>query len=88
MSLKHAWHPPWQVEAAKGALWDAFAEVAIYMEILHVQVGAARRGLFQGKHRLHAWCWRGLLLSAAALSLCPLGKKPAEQVHAAAISLQ
>ena len=29
-----------QVEATKGALWDAYAEVAIYMEILHVQAGA------------------------------------------------
>ncbi|KAK9825358.1 hypothetical protein WJX81_003161 [Elliptochloris bilobata] len=34
----------WQVEAMKGALWDAYAEVAIYMEILQVQVGAPRPG--------------------------------------------
>ena len=29
-----------QVEATKGALWDAYAEVAIFMEILHVQARA------------------------------------------------
>ncbi|KAK9825364.1 hypothetical protein WJX81_004084 [Elliptochloris bilobata] len=30
----------WQVEATKGALWDAYAEVAVYMDALQVQVGA------------------------------------------------
>ncbi|KAK9834205.1 hypothetical protein WJX81_008121 [Elliptochloris bilobata] len=30
----------WQVEATKGALWDAYAEVAIHMEILQVQLVA------------------------------------------------
>ena len=31
--------PPYvQVEATKGALWDAFAETAIYMEILQLQI--------------------------------------------------
>ena len=46
--------PHWQVEATKGALWDAFAEMAIYMEVLRVQVGTASRGLFSGEHRLPA----------------------------------
>ena len=35
-----------QVEATKGALWDAYAETAIYMEITQVQVlkGAPAQG--------------------------------------------
>ena len=52
--LNHAQLPHGQVEATKGALWDAFAEVAIFMEILHVQVGMASRGLFSGAHHLSA----------------------------------
>lgn len=35
-----------QVEATKGALWDAYAETAIYMEITQVQV--SRSALAQG----------------------------------------
>ena len=30
-----------QVEATKGVLWDAFAETAVYMEILHVQTSSS-----------------------------------------------
>ena len=33
--------PVAQVEATKGALWDAFAETAIYIEILHVQTSSS-----------------------------------------------
>ncbi|KAK9818906.1 hypothetical protein WJX81_000729, partial [Elliptochloris bilobata] len=29
----------WKVQATVGALWDAFAEVAVYLEVLKVQVG-------------------------------------------------
>ena len=50
----HGQLPSSQVEATKGALWDAFAEMAIYMEVLHVQVGTASRGLFSGEHCLPA----------------------------------
>lgn len=33
--------PVAQVEATKGALWDAFAETAVYMEVLHVQTSSS-----------------------------------------------
>ena len=78
------------MEATKGALWDAYAEVAIYMEILYVQVGAARRGLFHGEHHLPARCWR-VALSAAGHSLRLLGyinPKIAEQVPASVVTPQ
>ena len=77
--LGYARLPPWQVEATKGALWDAFAEVAIYMEVLHVQAGTASRDLFSGKHRVPAWCCN--LFSAAADGPAPAARiTAAEQV--------
>ncbi|KAK9834170.1 hypothetical protein WJX81_004930 [Elliptochloris bilobata] len=39
----------WQVEAAKGALWDAYAEVAVYMEILQVQGSEPSPGRLNGE---------------------------------------
>ena len=48
-----------QVEATKGVLWDAFAETAVYMEILHVQTSLSDSGMQQftdilfGPARLH-----------------------------------
>ena len=41
-----------QVEATKGALWDAFAEVAVYMEVLRVRVGTAAPASAKGACRL------------------------------------
>ena len=45
-----------QVEATKGALWDAYAEVAIYMEILHVQASARRPAKAAGERTHSAVC--------------------------------
>ena len=45
-----------QVEATKGALWDAYAEVAIYMEILHVQVAVVKPAKAAGERSvLYVW---------------------------------
>ena len=46
--------PVVQVEATKGALWDAFAETAIFMEILHVQTSSSdsAKGEQQLTHRM------------------------------------
>ena len=41
-----------QVEATKGALWDAFAEVAVYMEVLRVRVGTAAPASAKGARLL------------------------------------
>lgn len=41
-----------QVEATKGALWDAFAEVAVYMEVLRVRVGTAAPASAKGERLL------------------------------------
>lgn len=41
-----------QVEATKGALWDAFAEVAVYMEVLRVRVSTAAPASAKGERPL------------------------------------
>ena len=44
------------MEATKGALWDAYAEVAIYMEILHVRASTRGPGLATGENSSFLSC--------------------------------